>query len=521
MPFGAIIAAFPGRWQMVRADCVADPKQHVSVNTTNPASGPVVLVIDDDPLIPIVVRRAMEGAVFRMHVAADGAAGVDEVSRCKPDVVILDNVLPDCLGLNALTTIHELAPSVPILFVTARGSGGSAIEAMKLCAFDYLPKPLDPPKLRSQIDRALALRRLLSTKQVAEEDTLWPPRESLSLPPDPTNLVGDCPAMQSVFKAIGKVAMQDIAVLIRGEHGTGKESVAREIHAHSHRSSGPLVKLHCRGLDERRADEVLFGRSVEEGSTSGRIAEAAGGTLLLEEVGDLPLAIQARVLRAIRDGVYEIAGSAIEHRVECRLLAITTVDLESRSREGKFRSDLYYALSSFAIELPPVRARHGDLRLLVEHSLRKLSPIAAAFGVKEPRISEEAFLAMSAHHWPGNIDELESVLKRALIEQKGNVLLPAEITRAVSGASVVPAADPSASALCTTDWTTFTDMRIEAGSDSLHAEAIAETERKLFTRVLHHTRGNQAHAARLLGITRVSLRKKLRMYGMAPRSIDE
>jgi DNA-binding NtrC family response regulator len=493
----------------------------LSVKSTNPASGPVVLVIDDDPLIPVVVRRAMEGAAFRMHVAADGAAGVDEVSRCKPDVVILDNVLPDCLGLSALTTIHALAPLVPILFVTARGSGGSAIEAMKLCAFDYLPKPLDPPKLRSQIDRALALRRLLAAKPIAEEDNLWPPLDSLSLPPDPSDLVGDCPAMQSVFKAIGKVAMQDIAVLVRGEHGTGKESVAREIHAHSHRAAGPFVKLHCRGLDERRAEEVLFGRASEGELRLGRIAEAAGGTLVLEEVGDLPMAIQARVLRAIRDGVYEPAGSTTERQVECRVLAISTVDLESLSREGKFRSDLYYALSSFVIELPPVRARHGDLRLLVEHSLRKLSPIAKAFGVEESRISEEAFRAMSAHHWPGNIDELESVLKRALIEQKGNVLLPAEIARAVSAESVVPASDRASSAQCATDWTTFTDMRIEAGSDSLYAEAIAEAEKKLFARVLHHTRGNQAHAARLLGITRVSLRKKLRLYGMAPRSIDD
>lgn len=463
----------------------------------------------------------MEGIAYQMYVASDGAAGVDEVVRRSPDLVILDNVLPDGLGLNALTTIHELAPSVPILFVTARGSGGSAIEAMKLCAFDYLPKPLDPPKLRTQIDRALSLRQLMSADPAPADEGLWPPGESLSLPPDPSDLVGDCPAMQFVFKAIGKVAMQDIAVLIRGEHGTGKESVAREIHAHSHRSEGPLVKLHCRGVEERRIEELLFGRDDDASVTPGKLAEAAGGTLVLEEVGELPLSIQARVLRAIRDRVYEAPGVSEERKVECRILAITTEDLESKSRKGEFRSDLFYALSSYVIELPPVRARHGDMRLLVEHSLRKLRPIANSFGVQDARISEEAMKALAAHHWPGNIDELESVLRRALVEQKGNVLIPAEVARAVAAESAVPSQNREASAKQTTDWASFTDMRIEAGSDTLHADAIAETERKVFARVLQHTRGNQAQAARILGITRASLRKKLRLYEMAPRSIHE
>lgn len=487
---------------------------------TDPTS-PVLLVIDDDPLIPVVVRRAMEGQSHRIVVANDCASGIAELSREKPDVILLDNVLPDRLGLSALTTIHEMAPSVPILFVTARGSGGAAIEAMKLCAFDYLPKPLEPAKLRGHIDRALLLNRLQAVDPNATAGDQPPRAETLPLPPDPTELVGACPAMQAVFKAIGKVAMQDIAVLIRGEHGTGKESVAREIHTHSHRRSEPFVKLHCRGLDERRIEEQLFGRTLDGAAIPGRIAEAKGGTLLLEEVGELPLSIQARVLRAIRDGVYESVATGTESRVECRILAITTDDLESKARDGAFRSDLYYVLSSFMIGLPPVRARHGDLRLLVEHSLSKLRPVAEAFGVASPRISEEAMRALATHQWPGNIDELESVLKRALIDQRGNVLLPTDLAQAVSGESVVPATDPEASARHTTDWAAFADVRIDAGTDTLHADAIAEAEKKLLSRVLYHTQGNQAQAARILGITRASLRKKLRLYGMAPRQSDD
>lgn len=481
-------------------------------------------MIDDDPLVSVVVRRALEGITHRMFTAADGATGVAEVSRRRPDVVILDNVLPDGLGLGALSEIHLLAPNVPILFVTARGTGGAAIEAMKLCAFDYLPKPLDPPKLRMQIERALALRNvtLQRAKAAAEtEDTVWPPIPGPPVSTEPAGLVGDCPAMQIVFKSIGKVARQEIAVLISGEHGTGKESVAREIHAHSHRAAGPFVKVHCRGMSERRLDEELFGREgSHDDSGGGRAAEAASGTLVLQEVGAVSLGLQAKLLSAIRDGYYE-SGDGRRLPFNCRLLAINTEDLETKARAGEFRSDLYYTLSSFVVALPPVRQRHGDLRLLVEHSLKKLQPIAAAFGVREPHVSDEAMQALASHLWPGNIDELESVLKRALIEQKGNILLPTELLQAVSGESAVPAAARTGSPRYLTDWASFVDMRVEAGSDTLYADAVAETERKLFMRVLRHTRGNQAQAARILGITRASLRKKLRQHGMAAKPREE
>lgn len=472
--------------------------------TERPAS---VLVIDDDPLASVVIRRALQGLAHELRTAGDIRTGVDQVEARSPDLVVLDNVLPDGLGIEALEQIHRLAPSVPVLFVTARGSGSTAIEAMKLCAFDYLPKPLDPARFRSQVDRALSLRRLVRSGSAVAATHAERQRPSSSV------LVGECPAMQTVFKAIGKVAMQDVAVLVRGEHGSGKDSVAREIHRHSRQSGGPLVKAACRGLDDPRQEEDLFG---VEGGPAGRFSAAAGGTLVLQEVGGLSLPLQSRLLHALREGLYEPSGGGGERPLECRVIAITSEDLEAKSRAGQFRSDLYYYLSSFIVTLPPLRQRPGDLSLLVQHTLDKLAPIARAFGVDRPRVSEEAMRALAGHVWPGNIDELESVIKRALVEQKGNILLGSELFGDTQG-PVVATPPEGSSARFITDWSAFAELRIESGADTLHADAIAEMEKKLIVRVLAHTAGNQAHAARLLGITRASLRKKLRQHGLLAR----
>ncbi len=494
--------------------------------SANSSHDPVILVIDDDPLVSVVVRRAMEGTTHELHTALDGRTGVSEVANRRPDLIVLDNILPDGLGVDVVGSIHEQAPEVPILFVTARGSGSTAIEAMKLCAFDYLPKPLEPAKLRRQIQRALSLRRMLRSDQ---HDTTEANAQTVS--EDAPNgeaavseaLVGECPAMQAVFKAIGKVAMLDVAVLLRGEHGTGKEAIAREIHSHSVGADGPFVRVHCPGLDEAKLEEELFGKhdSATGQVTRGRFAEAAGGTLLLQEIGQMPLATQALLLQALRDGVYEPVGAAQPEPVKCRVLAITSDDLEALARSGGFRSDLYYTLSSFVITLPPLRQRHGDLPLLVAHSVNKLKHITKSFGVARPIVSEEAMRALCSHVWPGNIDELESVLKRALVEQKGHLLLAADLQQAMSSDPLLVASENPSDSKFTTDWIAFAEMRIESGADTLHADAIAETERKLFGRVLRHTGGNQAQAARLLGITRASLRKKLRMYGMTAQQPED
>lgn len=480
----------------------------------------MLLVIDSDPLVSVVVRRAMEGVSHRLFTAPDGVRGLAEIEKRQPHVVVLNSVLPGSEGVDLLPQVHDLLPNSPVLFITERGSGASAIEAAKRSAYDYLPKPLEPTRIRARIDRALAHRRRLLEVKIDEQlERRLAPRELAPRLTDPLSLVGDCPAMQSVFKAIGKVAIHDVAVLIRGEHGTGKEEVAREIHAHSPRADGPLISFACRGIDERRLDEELFGTSE---SQPGRVGQAAGGTLVLQGISGLAMPIQAKLLRVIREGLYEMAGGrGPSQPVKCRFIAITTDDLEAKARAGEFRSDLYYALSSFVIKLPPIRQRHGDLRLLVENSLAKLKSVAEAYGVEQPKVSDRVMDALASHLWPGNIDELDSVLKRAMIEQKGNLLVSEGLLEALSGDSVVPTAEATSENRHATDWSSFTDLRVESGSDTLYADAVAEVERKLFTRVLHHTRGNQAQASRFLGITRASLRKKLRQHGMSAKPPDE
>lgn len=491
----------------------------VSDAPTCEAKLPSVLVIDDDPLVSVVVRRAMEHVPHRMQTAYDGQSAMLELESRPPDLIVLDNMLPDCMGIEVLSRIHELAPEVPVLFITARGSGSTAIEAMKLSAFDYLPKPLDAGKLRTQITRALSLRSLLQSP-AGLDLTLTGDETYADPPPVSDALVGECPAMQTVFKAIGKVAQQDVPVLLRGEHGTGKEAMAREIHRHSRRLDGPFVKLHCPGLDERLFDEELFGHIGS--ATLGAIERASGGTLLLQEVGRLNMASQGKLLQVLREGKYQPRGVDGPRTLPCRIIAITTDDLESLVRSGEFRSDLYYTLNSFVITLPPLRQRHGDMPLLIHHTLRKLGHIAAGFGISQTRVSDDAMAVLCKHLWPGNIDELESVLKRAMVEQKGHILVAEDLKRAMTDDPVLTTTQECETSKYGTDWASFTQLRIDSGTDSLHLEATEEMERKLFDRVLMHTGGNQAHAARILGITRASLRKKLRQYGMqASRLADE
>lgn len=482
---------------------------------------PVVLVIDDDPLVSVVVRQAMNRIDHRMFSAHDGYSGIREVEQKRPDLIVLDNMLPDCLGIEVLSQIHTLAPNVPVIFVTARGSGSTAIEAMKLSAFDYLPKPLDPSKLRPQLERALSLRSLLqSTAEPMGDAKATEPSEFPSPPEEPLTdaLVGECPAMQHVFKAVGKVAMQDVPVLLRGEHGTGKESMAREIHRHSRFSDGPFEKVFCPSRGDEQLERELFGHA----GSSGIIERATGGTLLLQEIGSLSLASQGRLFQVLRDGTYIDANSGTSKPLPCRLMAITTEDLEALVRNGEFRSDLYYLLTSFVITLPPLRQRHGDLPLLISRTLEKLSHIAAGFGIDFTRVSDDAMKVLCRHLWPGNIDELESVLKRAMVEQKGHILVAEDMKRAMAEDPVVATSGEAADATkFTTDWAAFTQMRVDSGTENLHADAIEEMERKLFALVLGHTSGNQAQAARLLGITRASLRKKLRQYGMSAQQMAD
>lgn len=468
-------------------------------------SSTTVLLIDDDPLASVVVREALHESGVQVVARLTGTEGIAYAQHEQPDVIVLDHLLPDTSGIEVLASLQRDVPTCPIVFATSDKTGGTAIQAMKLGAFDYLTKPFELGRLRSLVERATQLSATLRTP-ARELSALEPLSEAAG------QLVGECPAMQSVFKAIGTVAMHDVSVLLAGEQGTGKETVARAIHENSRATAGPFVKLHCPSYDPDQLEQQLFGEvSLNASATNrGRLAQAHGGTLLLEEVGALPLPTQGRLLNVLREGVIESEAGGSPTPLDFRMIASTSTELEGLVRAGVLRSDLYYMLSSFVIRLPPLRQRVGDLPLLIEQLLANLVTNNSAGESIPLVITDESLQQLCSHTWPGNIDELQSVLRRATVESKGGIALPETFVKAIGRDPVVSQDNDEYSSIYTTDWDIFARHRIERGADSLYQEATLETDRKLLARVLEHTEGNQAHASRILGITRTSLRKKLR-----------
>src|SRR5438132_4590229 len=330
-----------------------------------------LLLIDDDPgLIPEQVRQAFPAPRYRVEVAATGAEGLERVRAGPPDVILLDLRLPDQSGLEVFQQLHRLDARIPVIFVTMAKGADTAIEAMKQGAYDYLFKPLDLHQLRRVVGEALDVARRMREPAVVAETA-----------PDPDvdgAIVGSCPAMREVYKAIGRVAGQNVPVLITGESGTGKELVARALYQHGPRARAPFLALNCAAIPEQLLESELFGH--EKGAFTGaerrrigKFEQCNGGTLLLDEVGDMPLALQAKMLRLLQDQAFERVGGNETIRTDVRLIAATHRDLTAWSAEGKFRPDLYYRLGVFTIHLPPLRDRGDDLPLLVQHYLRRIS----------------------------------------------------------------------------------------------------------------------------------------------------
>jgi DNA-binding NtrC family response regulator len=389
-----------------------------------------------------------------------------------------------------------------------------AIEAMKHGAYDVLFKPVEPAVLRQVVGEALAVARQLREQAV--------PAEAAAAPDVDGPLLGACPAMGEVYKAVGRVAAQDVAVLVTGESGTGKELVARAIHQHGPRAKAPFLALNCAAIPENLLESALFGH--EKGAFTGadrqrlgKFEQCHGGTLFLDEVGDMPPALQAKLLRVLQEQAFERVGGSETIRTDVRLIAATHRDLKARSAEGKFRPDLYYRLGVFAIHLPPLRERGDDLPLLVRHYVRRFS---RELGRQVRDVAPEALARLRGYAWPGNVRELQSVLKQALLQATGPVLLPAFLPDLGNGraggagdrSSGRPvAAAPGAPDL---DLEGFLGQRLGPGARDLYADLHRQADRVLLPRVLEYTGGNQVQAARLLGIARQTLRQKLRDVGL-------
>lgn len=472
---------------------------------------PRILVVDDDPLVIRLAQSLFDGERFTLLSARSGEQALAQLDQ-RPSVLILDNVLPDLDGLAVLAEARKRDPHLPVIFITARGTSQTAIEAMKRGAFDYLHKPLDLGVLEHQVQLALEARRLMHEPVVIAAES--------SSEQNLEALVGHGALMSEVFKAIGRAAARDVPVLLQGETGTGKSLVARAIYQNSARSDKAFRVVKCNDFEPLQLDQELFGLdAVGSGEQVGRLEQCAGGTLLLEEISELSPLVQGKLFRLLTTGSFERGSFGRLISTDVRLLCTTSQDLEPLVAQRQFRADLYYALRSLAVTLPPLRQRREDLPALVDHFVQHFMHFSTLHK-QQVRVSPEAIELLIEHDWPGNLDELQSVLQQALIENTGTVLASSSLLkslRRVGGSAEAPGAGQ----LAVDYWQNFVESRLARESTQVYSEAIAEMERHVVARVLESTAGNQARAARILGITRGNLRKKLRTLGLLPAAADD
>jgi DNA-binding NtrC family response regulator len=471
----------------------------------------IVLAIDDDQTVLRLVHKALEDSGANLLTARNAREGLDVIRRHSPDVLLLDISLPDASGLELIGQVRVIDPKMPIAFITVSDDSHTAIEAMKCGAYDFLIKPLSLERVRHVVKRALETRRLMEVPvKIPELDEIG----------DEINehdaLIGHSPAMLDVYKEIGRIATQDVSVLICGESGTGKELVARAIYQHSSRSKQRFLAVNCAALSDTLLESELFGH--EKGAFTGadrqrigKFEQCHGGTIFLDEVGDMSPATQSKVLRIVQDQQFERVGGSETIETNVRIISATNCDLEKMIVDGKFRMDLYHRLNGYRIDLPPLRNRGEDIELLVGCLLAKFC--------KELRkeiqgASPDAMAKLVAYSWPGNVRELQTVLRTAMLKASGPVLVPELLPDSVNSGFSSPETD-AGKVFLPSSLEEFIDEREKAGSHELYNETLEMMEQYLLTRVLRETDGNQSKAAEQLGITRGSLRNKIQSLGIS------
>jgi two-component system nitrogen regulation response regulator GlnG len=465
----------------------------------------LLLISDDRALTLERLRGAFPSRAHQVHVADTIDAGLEHTRTGLPEVIVLDLGLRDQSGLEVYHQIRRINAHVPVIVVIGARRADAAIEPIKQGAYDCLFKPIDLALLRGVVAEALDVARRMRQPPVAAET---------GTDPDAVNgMIGVCPAMREVYKAIGRVAAQNVPVLITGESGTGKELVARALYQHGPRAKAPFLALNCAAIPEALLESELFGH--EKGAFTGaerrrvgKFEQCNGGTLFLDEIGDMPPGSQAKVLRVLQEQAFERVGGNETVQTDVRVIAATHRDLKALSAGGEFRPDLYYRLSVFTIHLPPLRERGEDLPMLVHHYLRRFR---RELGREVHEVAPEALERLRGYPWPGNVRELQSVLKQALLRAHGPVLLPDFLPELPEApAAPAPASPPGGRS----DPEAFLRQRLGPDSRDLYAEAHREFDRLLLPHVLEHTGGNQARAALLLGIARRTLRTKLQDLGL-------
>ncbi len=469
---------------------------------------PKILIVEDDTSLAWSLKHVLQVEGYSVETAFNTDDGLVRARDNSFDVVVTDLQLPgassvgDKAGLELINRLRAIKPQQPIILMTAHHTTETAIEATKLGAYDYLMKPFDPAELLDMIDKAVASSRLIS--EPVELGETAAPSDAI---------VGDSRAMQSVYKEIGRLAAKPVTVLIRGETGTGKELVARALYQHSDRGKQPFIVVNCVAIPETLLESELFGH--EQGSFTGattrrigRFEQANNGTIFLDEIGDMTMSTQAKLLRVLQEKTIQRVGGKETIDVDVRILAATHRDLEVAIRENQFREDLYYRLNVAVVTLPPLRERREDIPALVRHFLHCYGGDLGTFNAS---MSADAIQFLQQQPWAGNVRELENVIRKALLLARGFTVGPDEVRAAIAQTKLPrPAVDQTLASY-------ISDLLARAVRGELEnvSDAVSEaTERELYAQAIQLAQGNQVKAAKWLGVSRPTMREKLTNYGL-------
>jgi DNA-binding NtrC family response regulator len=478
-----------------------------------------ILIVDNDEGLVHFLTRLFTKHGCEVSACSDGVAALARLAAQPFDAILMDYKMPGLNGLDTLVEIKQAQLKTPVIIMTAYGTTETAIEAMKRGAYDYLLKPFDTEELKRIVADALEVNRLMK-EVVSLPDSVTPISAAAR---GGVQIIGSHRKIQEVFKLIGQVAAKDVIVLVTGESGTGKELVARAIYHHSARKDKPFMAFNCASVPDALIESELFG--YERGAFTGANRSYVGkfercheGTLFFDEIGDMSLRTQSKVLRVLQEGEFERLGGTETVKVNVRILAATNKNLEKEVQEGRFREDLYYRLRVISIHLPPLRARLEDVPALVDYFVGRF---VAEYGMPVRFVADQTIRKLQSYNWPGNVRQLENCLRRAVLMCKGDVLLAEHVQFEDDRAGAGLAADGEAIAGLQPRVDRLVAELLESVGHRAHASVIDAIERSLIARAMEKCGHNQVHAARMLGISRNTLRHRIQKYGLESPERDE
>lgn len=456
-----------------------------------------ILVVDDQKTVCYSLQRFLQSEGYDVLTTTSPKEAIKIIDDIEPAIVIMDVRMPEMDGIDVLKRIKESSPMIQVIMMTAFSTTEKAIQAMKFGAFDYITKPFDNEELLLRVRDALRTRELMNEVIVFDESGEYMGREMI---------VGKSPPMLNIYKQIGKVAPTDTPVLIKGESGSGKELIARAIYHYSNRSTKPFLAINCSAIPEHLLESELFG--YEKGAFTGadfrrigKFEQLNGGTMFLDEIGDMPLTLQAKLLRVLQDGSFQRLGSTEEIKTDVRIIAATNKDLEYMVKNNLFREDLYYRINVVTVDVPPLRKRKEDIKELVHYFIQKYNK---KLGKTIKGITADALEKLKEHPWPGNVRELENVIQKAMIFCKGDYL-SMECCEGMQMQSLLRnSCDSLEEAI-----QNLVDLAFKDGCHERFQDIVSTLEKSMVKKALELTKGNQVQAAKLLSISRNTLRKKL------------